>query len=446
VLSVEDWAEIRRLARAEGLSVKAIVRRMGISRNAVRRALASQWPPKYSRPARGSVFDAVEPRVCELLRLDPRVPATVIAERIGWEHSVRLLRMRVRELRPLFLPADPASRTTYDPGELAQCDLWFPPVDLALGAGQVGRPPVLVMVSGYSRWIEAVLLPSRQGPDLLAGHWRLLDRLGAVPRVLVWDNESAVGTWRCGRPQLRESFAAFAGTLGIGILQCRPRDPEAKGLVERVNRYFETSFLPGRTFIDYQDFEWQLTDWLARANTRKHRAIGCRPAERIEADRAAMLPLTPVPSWTSLSAGIAGWSLTTRLPRDHYVRLASNDYSVHPSAVGRLVHVTADLHTVSVTCDGPTGREVVAEHERCWARHQTLTDPAHRAAADRMRMAHRALTKSPAPPTRAAATTVEVTTRPLTHYDVVLADLHANGRQIDLTTPLTPAEAGQVTS
>ena len=265
------------------------------------------------------------------------MPATVIAERIGWTHSVRLLRMRVQELRPLFLPVDPGSRTTYDPGELAQCDLWLPPVDLPLGAGQVGRPPVLVMVSGYSRWIEAALLPSRQGPDLLAGHWRVLDRLGAVPRLLVWDNESAVGTWGGGRPQLRESFAAFAGTLGIGILQCRPKDPEAKGLVERVNGYFETSFLPGRSFSDCRDFERQLTDWLPIANGRRHRAIGCRPAERIETDRAAMLtlpPLAPVPA-------VTGWSLTTRLPRDHYVRLASNDYSVHPSAVGRLVHVTA---------------------------------------------------------------------------------------------------------
>jgi hypothetical protein len=67
------------------------------------------------------------------------MPATVIAERIGWAHSLRLLRMRVRELRPLFVPADSASRTIYDPGELAQCDLWFPPLDLPLGAGQVGR-------------------------------------------------------------------------------------------------------------------------------------------------------------------------------------------------------------------------------------------------------------------------------------------------------------------
>jgi len=86
-----------------------------------------------------------------------------------------------------------------------------------------------------------------------------------------------------------------------------------------------------------------------------------------------MLPLAPIPASTSMAAGIAGWSHTTRLPRDHYIRLASSDYSVHPSAIGRLVHVTADLHTVRITGDGPGGREPVAEHQRCWARHQTIS-------------------------------------------------------------------------
>ena len=65
-----------------------------------------------------------------------------------------------------------------------------------------------------------------------------------------------------------------------------------------------------------------------------------------------------------------------RLPRDHYVRLASNDYSVDPAVVGRFVDVVADLDTVTITCAGSRGRR----HERCWARHQTITDPAHRAA------------------------------------------------------------------
>jgi hypothetical protein len=53
-------------------------------------------------------------------------------------------------LRPQYKPVDPASRTTYQPGEPAQCDLRFPPAKIPLGAGQAASPPVLVMVSGLS--------------------------------------------------------------------------------------------------------------------------------------------------------------------------------------------------------------------------------------------------------------------------------------------------------
>jgi transposase len=82
-MTVEDWAEIRRLHRSEGMPIKVIVRRLGVSRNAVRQALAAESPPKYSRPAKGSLVDAVEPQIRELLRQWPTMPATVIAERIG---------------------------------------------------------------------------------------------------------------------------------------------------------------------------------------------------------------------------------------------------------------------------------------------------------------------------------------------------------------------------
>src|SRR4029077_16025182 len=84
VLSVEDWAEIRRLHRAEGLPIKAVARVLGISKNTVKAALAADWPPKYQRPRPGSIVDGVEPRIRELLQSYPTMPATVIAERIGW--------------------------------------------------------------------------------------------------------------------------------------------------------------------------------------------------------------------------------------------------------------------------------------------------------------------------------------------------------------------------
>jgi len=58
VLKVEDWAEIRRLHRAEGVPIKEIARRLGVARNRVRAALLSDRPPKYERALRGSVADA----------------------------------------------------------------------------------------------------------------------------------------------------------------------------------------------------------------------------------------------------------------------------------------------------------------------------------------------------------------------------------------------------
>lgn len=373
---MENWAEIRRLHRAEGVPIKAIARRLGISRNAVRRALASQGPPKYQRPAVPVAFDAVEQRVRALLREFPDMPATVLAERVGWTRSSSVFRSHVAELRPLFRPVDPASRTTYQPGELAQCDLWFPPVDIPVGPGQVDRPPVLVMASGYSRMLTAIMIPSRQAPDLIAGHWALLQAWGRVPRALVWDNESAVGSWRGGKPKLTEEFEAFRGMLGIRVIQCKPGDPEAKGIVERGNRYYETSFLPGRSFTSAADFNTQMFSWQAQtAAVRNQRTLGCRPIDRFDADRAAMLALPPV-------VPRLGWQAITRLPRDHYVRIASNDYSVDPVAIGRQVAVHADLTTVTIRW----GERIVGTHERHWGRHQTITDPAHAAAATALRL------------------------------------------------------------
>ena len=402
MLSVEDWAEIRRLHRAEQMPVKAIVRVMGVSRNTVRAAIASDRPPKYQRPRKGSIVDAVEPRIRELLRAYPTMPATVIAERIGWDRSVRVLRDRVAELRPAYLPQDPASRTAYAAGEIAQCDFWFPPIMLPVGCGQVRRPaqlPVLTMVCAYSRWLTAVLIPTRTVSDLFAGWWQLIAGLGAVPRVLVWDGEGAIGRWRAGRPELTADCQAFRGTLGAKVVVCRPADPEAKGLIERAHDYLERSFLPGREFAGPADFNAQLAGWLALVNTRPRRALGCSPAERVTADKAAMMGLPPM-------APDTGWRAQCRLARDHYVRLDSNDYSVHPAAIGRRIEVTADLARVRAVCDG----QPVADHERAWAWHQSISDPAHLAAARAMRR-QRVAALRPAPKEP------EVQVRSLADYD-----------------------------
>jgi hypothetical protein len=361
VITLEDWALIRRLA-AEGVPKARIAERLGISRTTVIKAVNSDAPPSYERRPAPTSFTVFEPRVRELLEQTPDMPATVLAERVGWTGSIRWFRENVARLRPEQRPIDPADRIVWVAGDAAQCDLWFPPRRIPLEDGSAKLLPVLVITAAYSRFVTAQMIPTRKTEDLLLASWELIQQFGRVPRRLLWDNEPGIG-----RGQRRaEGVGSFMGTLATKLVLLPPRDPESKGIVERRNGWFETSFMPGRTFTSPADFNAQFTDWLTRANARVVRTIKAAPTDLVDADRAAMLALPPVPLHL-------GWRNKIRLGRDYYVRLDTNDYSVDPTVIGRMVDVAADLERVRVRADG----RIVAEHRRVWARGTTITDPAH---------------------------------------------------------------------
>lgn len=180
--------------------------------------------------------------------------------------------------------------------------------------------PVLVISAAHSRYMTGRMIPTRKTEDLPLGSWELLEQLGRVPRRLIWDNEPGIGR---GRPT--EATTLFAGALATRVVLLKPRDPESKGVVERRNGFFETSFLPGRDFASPADFNTQFSDWLTSANTRTVRTIRARPIDLVDADRAAMLPLPP-------AVVQVGWRHQIRLGRDCYVRVDACDYSVDPAA------------------------------------------------------------------------------------------------------------------
>jgi uncharacterized protein (DUF427 family) len=99
------------------------------------------------------------------------------------------------------------------------------------------------------------------------------------------------------------------------------------------------------------------------------------------------------------------------------VRLDANDYSVRPSVIGRRIEVTADLHRVRVWCDG----RLVADHERLWAKHQTVHDPEHLAAAQMLRRQRLEVVRPPAD--------TEVETRRLSDYDGRCCIWRSRGRR-----------------
>jgi len=192
------------------------------------------------------------------------------------------------------------------------------------------------MVTGYSRWLSALLIPTRTAADLFAGWWQLISGLGAVPRVLVWDGEGAIGRWRAGRAELTADCQAFCGTLGSKVVVCKPADPEAKGIIERAHDYLERSFLPGRSFTGPDDFNSQLQQWLTLVNARRRRALGCEPTDRITADRQAMLALPPVAPATGCDSG------STTRPRTPLVAEADVDFVV-PAGAGATFVRSADV-------------------------------------------------------------------------------------------------------
>lgn len=93
--------------------------------------------------------------------------------------------------------------------------------------------------------------------------WELNQEADAVPARLLGDNETGIG-----RGKLAEASSAFVGVVGTEIKLLSPRDPESKGMAERMNGFIRRGFMPGRDFVDPHDFNDQLDAWPPRANAR----------------------------------------------------------------------------------------------------------------------------------------------------------------------------------
>ncbi|HET7047776.1 MAG TPA: IS21 family transposase [Solirubrobacteraceae bacterium] len=396
MLDVERWAELRREHFVRGVGIKELARRYGIDRNTVRRALRSQEPPRYQRSPAGSKLDPFKEEIHELLRQDPRLPGVRVRELIeplGFVGGRTIVDDYLREVRPLFMKPRTFQRTVYRPGEVCQFDLWHTSEPVPVGHGQARQGYVVVAALGYSRAGAGALVFSRQASDVLWGMARCLWSLGAVPGLLVWDREGCLHAG--GRPT--ESYAAFCGQLKTGWLFCEPADPQAKGVVERLQGYVETNFEPGRRFANHLDYQLQLDAWFEKANRRTHKTLRCRPIDRLAEERAVMAPL-PARELDLDERTV------TRVPPDPHVRVDTNDYSVDPAMVGRRVEVRISQREITAVC--LDSGELACRHERSFAKHRTITALEH---ARTLRAQH-------AQPER-----LEVEVRPLSVYDALSA-------------------------
>jgi transposase len=398
VVGVEQWAELRRLHFVRGLSIREIHRRTGLHRDTISRAVKSDEPPRYQRRPKGSKLDPFKDEIHSLLQKDPKLPGVVVREKLealGFRGSKTIVDDYLREVRPLHLKTRTHQRTIYRPGEICQFDLWEPSQPIPVGHGQLRKGYVVVACLGYSRAGSGALIFSRRTEDLLFGISRCLWSFGALPETLVWDRQAGIHA-HDGRPT--PAFAACCGQLKLDWFFCEPADPQAKGVVERLQGYLETNFEPGRAFANEFDYQRQLDHWFEKANQRTHKTLRCRPIDRLVEERQVMAPLPAQPPDTDRR-------FVTRVAPDPYLRFDTCDYSLDPRLVGRRVEVrVSQRELVAVALESG---ELACRHPRSFAKHRTIT------ALDHARNLRAQRSERRAEP--------DVERRPLARYDALIA-------------------------
>ncbi|MGH3143353.1 MAG: IS21 family transposase [Gaiellales bacterium] len=332
--SALEWAQVRALA-ADGVSRREIAQRLGINRRTVARLLAADEPPRYRRAPAGSQLDPLEPVLRRLLEEWPQIKAPRLTEILrseyGYAGSLRLVQTRVQRLRRL--PARPAQRTGYRPGQVLQLDWAEMPTRPRL-AGRERRVYALLASLPYSGAQTAFFSLDMTIESFLEGHVRAFEWLGGVPRECVYDNlRSVVARRDGGQVVWNRRFLHLRGHYGFHAHACTPATPREKGSVEAAVRYLKSGFWPARRFASLRELDQQYAGWRdEHCNARVH-ASGRFPVdERLAEERQLLRPLPPARfDWSG--------HRTSRVPLDGYLRHGRNFYR----APKRLVHERVEL-------------------------------------------------------------------------------------------------------
>ena len=296
MITREEWVDIISLHR-QGLSIRAISARLGVSRNTVRAALRREGPPLRQARSLPSKLDPYRDYLLARLAEFPELSAVALCEEIralGYAGGLSILKEFTYPYRQRR--REPVVRFETPPGRQAQAD-WS-----SLGRHLVGdahrSPQLFVMVLGFSRTLYAEAVWRADLETFLACHARAFAYFGGVPAGGPLRQRQG-GRPRAprGGPRYNPGLLDFAGRYGFAPRLCRPYRARTKGKVERSIGYLKDRFFVGRIFTDLEDLNCQLLGWLdAVANRREHATTGERPAERLLREGLSPLPATGWPA------------------------------------------------------------------------------------------------------------------------------------------------------
>jgi transposase len=302
LIKLEEWVDIVSLHR-QGLSIRAIARRLDVSRNTVRAALRRLGPPVRAQQQRPpSKLEPYRDYLLARLAEFPELSAEALFEEIralGYAGGRSILKEFTRPYR--VRRKEPIVRFETPPGRQAQCD--WAHLGTHVIRGELTPLYLFVMILGFSRALYAEVVTRTDTDAFLELHVHAFQTFGGMPEEILYDNQKVVVLSRSsGGPVFHPALLAFAGQFGFRPRLCRPYRARTKGKVERSIGYIRDRFFCGRTFTDIPDLNHQLELWLAKANAREHKTTGERPCDRLL--REKLLPFSAAPPWRGSDAPV----------------------------------------------------------------------------------------------------------------------------------------------
>lgn len=402
-------ATVKQLIELSGqhLSIRAIARRLDISRNTVRKYLrAPRVPVAKPRPRRPSKVDPFRDHVRQ--RLAAGVENCVVLLRElraqGYAGSYSILKDYVRPLR-LGRPVKATMRFETKPGEQAQVD--FGHFAFLTPEGQRHWYWGFVMVLAWSRLLYVEFIRRADVASFIRCHLNAFEYFGGLPRTCLYDNTKVVvlGRDHDGVPHWNPTFLDFALRLGFEARLCQPYRAQTKGRVESGVKYVKHNFWPAVEFVDGVDLNHQAHAWMdGVANIRIHGTTGERPVDRFAREAPHLLPL---PAAERVAPFLRE---ERRVGRDGFVAWERGWYGVPWTWAGQRVQVAATEHLVELWA----GATRLAVHPRATHAGQRLVLPGQWAGLPR------ADARRPTSPLGQQRAALDVEARPLAIYDALV--------------------------
>ena len=323
----ELLAEVLHLSLIDGLSARAISKRLSISRNTVRKLLRGNPQVRKERPSprRGSILEPYKKEIKDLLEEVSEMKAPAVLERLrplGYSGGISILRDYLQQSRPR--QNREAFLTLYfHPGAAMQVD-WG---DFGYAIpGCPRRVSALVMVLCYSRYLYIEFTLSQTFGTFVRAMERGLAFFGGTTVVDIFDNmKTVVITNNHKTTQFNQKFLAYSRARGFGIRACNPGKGNEKGRVERPIGFVRERFWPGRRFTSLLDLNQQATAWRDDfANNREHAETGKIPALVFKYEEQRLLrPLTENPPFETDDIESAGVTKLFRIRFDRNVYYAA---------------------------------------------------------------------------------------------------------------------------